>query len=204
MSIKESRTDVLIVGAGPVGLSLAIMLAQMKHLFACIYDLNLGRKRFFRQLGVLEAITQKGRTANIGFGAFYQGEHLYDVSLPLSNSSCPYYVGLEQSETELILTARLKELGVEIEKGIVLESFVFKKDQQVAESALVSSVEDKEKERISFIYVVGCDGGHSLTRNLAGISFSGENVNIGLTLCDVVVKTNLKKIPSGKFNDLRA
>lgn len=222
MSPKESQTDVLIVGAGPVGLSLAIMLAQMGINFRIIGNIVLSsvltkiEKRtestpysrafaiqsrtleVFRQLGVLEATSTKGRIGNLGFQTFYRGKPLFDVNLPPSSSSCPYLVGLEQSETELILSTRLSEFGVEVEKGTALESFVFSEGRGEAESALVSNLETQEKQIISFKYVVGCDGGHSVSRKLAGIPFSGEKVNIGLALCDATVETDLGSNRFGK------
>ncbi|KAI0244095.1 hypothetical protein L0F63_002088 [Massospora cicadina] len=105
-------------------------------------------QEIFQQLGVLNTISSKGRVDTLRVQLYYNGKALSEFGFPPSESSCPYTVGLVQSETEKVLLERLAELGFEVEKGIELRSLNFNNGQVEAKSALVSSLADGAQETI--------------------------------------------------------
>lgn len=100
----------------------------------------------------------------------------FDLSdLPFAN------LGLPQNDTERVLTRHLASLGVEIERGVTLESLT-QTDGEV-ETVLARGPDEKEEAR--FRYVIGCDGAHSAVRRALGISFEGSPIPAEFMLGDV-------------------
>ncbi len=177
-------TDVLVVGAGPVGLTLAIDLARRGIACRIIEQastyqigtrgrgISLRSQEVFEDLGVLAALFPYDES--IGPGRTYDHDKLVSESNPASFFPAvppPYrpILMLNQQHTEAKLRERLVSYGLNVELGCQLVSFT-----QDAECVVAKVAHAGQSAEIQARYLVGCDGGHSTVRKCAGISFLGE------------------------------
>ena len=177
--------DVVVVGAGPVGLTLACELARHGVGFRLIDSalrpfagsrgktLQPRTLELMEDLGVIERILARGEWTP-PIRTYQQGrestiEHLFGGRLPTPDTPYPRAFTIAQNLTEEILRSRLAELGGRIEYGVELISL----EQSAAEVVLtLSTAMGEESQRAS--YVVGCDGGRSTVRGQLGVSFEGD------------------------------
>ena len=179
------ETQVIVVGAGPVGLMLAgelrlggVAVVVVERLSAPTGEsrasqLNARTMEVFDQRGLLERL---GETQRENLGHF--GGLSFDVSQAPS-----IYAGLwkiPQYRTEAMLQAWAGELGADIRRGHELRGVHVTNDWVEAEvDHLGGSV------RLRAQYLVGCDGEHSTVRRLAGFDFPGTDVTRELLRADV-------------------
>ncbi|HEX6554695.1 MAG TPA: FAD-dependent monooxygenase [Ktedonobacteraceae bacterium] len=178
-------TDVLVVGAGPVGLTLAIDLAR-RGITCRIIDqapaypigtrgrgISLRSQEVFEDLGVLEPLSAYAEPL-VPWRYYDQDNKLVREINPASNPVVlppPYraILMISQQHTEAVLRERLASYGLHVELDCQLTGFTQDTDRVVAKVAHVG-----KSEEIKAQYLVGCDGGHSTVRKCAGISFLGE------------------------------
>ncbi|MBV9631380.1 MAG: FAD-dependent monooxygenase, partial [Xanthobacteraceae bacterium] len=172
--------DVLVVGAGPVGLTLAAELAR--HGTRCrIIDKLPEPSPYCRAIGVtprtLEVWDDMGivRTM-IDAGLWIRGlRSIIHPHAPIDEvpqlSDLPYaQLGLPQYETERLLTRHLNQYGLHIERGVSLASL----GQDANQVEVELEHENGKAEKTAFQYVVGCDGAHSAVRHALKIPFEGD------------------------------
>lgn len=180
------KIDVLICGAGPVGLSLAIVCAQ--HGISCAVIEKMASKppyskalaiwsntlEAFETMGVVEEVLSRGiplQQIQWGFGK--KGTSFLSLKV---DSQYSYPIILPQYETEDILRKRLEALGVKVLYGKELTSF-----QETADGIEAFLHEEK----IEASWLVGADGAHSVVRHLMGVSFEGYAEKETFCLADV-------------------
>ncbi len=187
---------VLIVGAGPTGLTMGIELKRRGIAVRLIDKLQEPAPNS-RALVIhprsLETFERMGEVAGfLEAGAPMRGMALFGdgrirARVPLNSLSdetaYPFVLGLEQSATEALLTERLKALGGGIERGVELKSLA-ERDAAV-EVVLQNAVGPAESG--TYAYVVGCDGAHSAVRRQLGIGFEGEAYPQSFYLADVTL-----------------
>ncbi|MER7767527.1 FAD-dependent monooxygenase [Kitasatospora sp. NPDC096140] len=180
------RAEVLVVGAGPVGLALALGLAragvdcrvierepQFRDRGVRGKGINPRTLEVFDDLGVVDAILDRG-TLDLKVRT-YEGSRLVgEVDPAPGNRPTPDrpYAGmllLGQHHTEEVLRGRLAELGVTVETDTELVGFT-----QDADGVLATVRRSGRTERLDARFLVGCDGGRSSVRKLTGIPFLGE------------------------------
>ncbi|GAB4243799.1 MAG: FAD-dependent oxidoreductase [Candidatus Methylacidiphilales bacterium] len=191
--------DLLIIGAGPVGLALAIEAARYGLSFRLLEKRD-SRSRYSKALGI-SASTQEA-FASMGVAErFYQtGYHpkgvcFHDGKLELGravlsgmvDSPYPDLMILPQRETERLLEERLEELGGSVERGIELVGL----DQQSGQVTARLRGSDGAEMTAQARWLVGCDGAHSTVRHLAGISFDGHPLPNTYVLGDIEVEGTL-------------
>lgn len=186
--------NVLIAGAGPTGLTLAIDLARrgiavrLVDQAAAYFEGSRGdglqprTLEVFEDLGVVDEVMAQG----ISFpamkviidGRFVQERRMAPIVDPTPDSPYPNGRMLGQSRTEAILRAKLAEYGVQVELGTGLETFTQTPD---AVTATLST-----GETVTADYLVGADGGRSTVRKTLGIPFVGTtDESIRMLLGDV-------------------
>ena len=183
---------VLIVGAGPVGMTMASELARY-GVAVRIVDKAAQRTDKSKALVLwsrtLELLDRGGGSApfvDAGFKAeavnFIAGDRAIGrVSMESVQSPYPYGLMLPQSETERLLEERLRDLGISVERQVELTTFT--SGDHGVEARLRHA--DGHEETVSADWLVGCDGAHSAVRHCLGATFSGETLNSDWMLADV-------------------
>jgi 2-polyprenyl-6-methoxyphenol hydroxylase-like FAD-dependent oxidoreductase len=191
--------DVLVVGAGPVGLTVAAELAR--HGASCrIVDRLAVPLPYCRAIGVtsrtLEVWDDMGiAEAMIDAGLWLRGgRSILNGGPPQDSmtdlSDLPYgALGVPQPETERVLTTHLARLGVAVERQVTLNALT-QDDLGVSAELLHAG---GTVSRDVFRYVVGCDGSRSTVRRAMGIAFEGDHFDMGFILGDVVLDTDLPR-----------
>jgi 2-polyprenyl-6-methoxyphenol hydroxylase-like FAD-dependent oxidoreductase len=181
---EKQILDVLIIGAGPVGLTLAIDLAR-RNVSCRILEqsptyqigtrgrgISLRTQQVFDDLGILEALQSYDEgmppTRNYEQGKLINEVDMASLFPPASPPYRPFLM-INQEHIEAVLRARLASYGKSVELGTQLVSFT-----QDAERMIAQVTHAGKAEEIQARYLVGCDGGHSTVRKGAGIPFLGE------------------------------
>jgi 2-polyprenyl-6-methoxyphenol hydroxylase-like FAD-dependent oxidoreductase len=174
--------DVLVVGAGPTGLTLAAQL-QAFGATVRIVDRQLDRVHESRALGVqprtLEVLRGLGLAEELiarGNDAVWVQLHaggrvvrIRLFRLGLDDTAYPFLLFVSQAETEQILLDHLAGCGRPVERGVELVGF--HADPDAVTCTLVHR--DGRTEQVRARYLVGCDGAGSTVRHGAGIPFQG-------------------------------
>jgi len=184
--------EVLVVGAGPVGLTMAAELAR--HGRRCrIIDRLDAPSGYCKAIGVtprtLEVWEDMGvAPAMIDAGLWITGMRTmiagtaHDVVPDLSD--LPYgHLGIPQYATERVLGEHLARFGIEVERGVALDGLRNEGGRVIADLRHG----DGRGESAEFRYVVGCDGAHSAVRRGLGIGFPGDAFPMGFMLGDVAI-----------------
>ncbi|HEV7579392.1 MAG TPA: FAD-dependent monooxygenase [Mycobacterium sp.] len=183
-------TDVLVVGAGPTGLTLATSLVARGIRTVVIDELAQGANTSraaavnARTLEVLEDLDVARRMVKAGLIAprftVREGPRvLIPVDFSGLPTQYPYTLMLSQADTERLLLERLHELGGEVIRPKTLRRVMQDTD------GVTATFEDGESIRAG--YIVGADGMHSTVRDQAGIGFAGGEFAESFVLADVRV-----------------
>jgi 2-polyprenyl-6-methoxyphenol hydroxylase-like FAD-dependent oxidoreductase len=180
--LNRDPLEVLVVGAGPTGLTLA---AQLRALGATvrIVDRQLDRVHESRALGVqprtlevLRGLGVAGELVARGNDAvwlqLHSGGRVVRVrlfGLGLDDTEFPFLLLVSQADTEQVLGDHLAAGGIPVERGAELVGF--HADPDVVTCTLRHR--DGRSEQVRVRYLVGCDGAHSAVRQGAGIPFQG-------------------------------
>jgi len=186
-----ASTDVLIVGAGPTGLTLAIALKQAGIDYLLIDRLPEGQntsRAAVIHAHTLEALEPLGVTGTlVERGLPLERFALRDRDRPLVQlrfdglpSAHRYILMIPQDETERVLAARLAALGGAVHRGVAATAI-----EQDAEGARVTMTTPDGERMVRARYVVGGDGMKSLVREAAGIAFDGDAFEGAFVLADV-------------------
>lgn len=191
MTTTPSDIDVLIVGAGPVGLFLAHECRR--HGMRCrLVETRASQSQYSKALAVMprtmEIFDMAGVAASFAEAANpVTGIAIVDPSRTLARmrfapeeSPYPCVAMVPQDVTERLLLDALRSAGGDVEY----------------ETSFVSAVQDDEgvsvtldkgggRQETRAAYVVGCDGAHSAVRHLLGLSFEGQTYDAHFMLADV-------------------
>jgi 2-polyprenyl-6-methoxyphenol hydroxylase-like FAD-dependent oxidoreductase len=184
--------DVIVAGAGPVGLTLATELALAGRRVVVI-DKDAERD------GQSKAMTLQPRTAEIfdlrgllsraapdeigRMAGHFAG---FPLSLDILGTRYPYQVGILQARVEAVLEQRLTELGGELRRSWELTGA--DQDEQ--------GVTVHGPETLRARYLAGCDGARSTVRTLLGVAFSGTPATRYTTITDVVLADGTAELPT--------
>lgn len=183
--------DVLIVGAGPTGLTLGLELQRAGVRAILIDQLASGQNtsraavihahtlEVLEGLGVADALLSQGLRLE-GFSLRDRDHSLVALRFDELPSRHAYLLMLTQDVTERVLRDQLAQGGQQVRWGCTLRGL---RDDAGGVTATVESPAGVEIIRARF--VVGADGMHSFVRHAAGIGFSGESYEDSFVLADV-------------------
>ncbi|MDI4233646.1 FAD-dependent oxidoreductase [Bradyrhizobium sp. Arg237L] len=184
---------IVVVGAGPVGLSLAIDLAQRGQPVVLLDDADrIGEgsraicfsKRsleFWDRLGVGDRMVEKGVVWSVG-KIFHGASQLYQFNLlPEDGHKRPAFINLQQFYAEAYLVDRVRELpAIDLRwrnRVIALES---------RNDGVALTIETPEGSyTIRAAFVIACDGARSSLRKLVGAEFAGQVFEDQFLIADV-------------------
>ncbi|NYJ04271.1 FAD-dependent monooxygenase [Petropleomorpha daqingensis] len=186
--------DVLVVGAGPTGLTLAAQLSAF-GVPPVLVDAATDRVHESRALAVqprtlevlrpfgvsdeLVARGSRGVRLRITAGRRVVHAPLFDVGA--GDTAYPFLLFVSQAETEAVLAEHLTHRGIAIRRGVRLESFHQDGDR------LLCTLRDPDGAAgtVAARWVVGCDGARSTVREQAGIAFTGGRYPQTFCLADL-------------------
>jgi 2-polyprenyl-6-methoxyphenol hydroxylase-like FAD-dependent oxidoreductase len=205
--------DVLVVGAGPVGLLLGTEL-QRDGVAVKVIDRMPGRQFFCKALGVtprtLEifadlGIVDRAIEAGVwltGVETWVDGAMVPARTMRVPEVGLPYgSLSLAQYETERLLEAAFAEHGGQVEYGCTLESFSHDGSDGSDGNAVVARLTGPQGEALSMRckWLVGCDGAHSKVRSGLGLTFEGERYPQTFALADVDLVWSYPRGPMYRF-----
>lgn len=185
-------TDILIVGAGPVGLTMAAELARygiaVRLIDRCAHPTETSKAlvlwsrtlELMDRMGCTQAFLDAGlraHGASIRSGGRVLGRPRFDDIASAYN----FALMIPQRDTERLLAAHLETLGVEVERRVELLSF--SEGEGHVEARLRQA--DGSEETIQVPWLIGCDGAHSTVRHGLGVEFRGSAQGDDWLLADV-------------------
>ena len=195
---RANPIDVLIVGAGPTGLTLACQLRRLGVDFRIIdknQEPSTTSKAIGLQYRVSEVLTWMGLfdrflsrgVTGTGVSFYAGGERILHLRLDRLHGMSgrgafePKSIVLPQSVTESLLIEDLAERGGEVERGTSFVEFTQESDGVVSRIRRL----DGGEEVVGSRYLVGCEGPHSAIRKQAGLSFEGKTYPVSYFMADV-------------------
>jgi 2-polyprenyl-6-methoxyphenol hydroxylase-like FAD-dependent oxidoreductase len=185
----------MIVGAGPIGLSLAIMLKKWGVSFRII-EKNAGPStatkamaihsrtlEIFRDLGVAEQAISDGFTIN-QFSVQSNAKRVLNYNFSYLDTTYPLLLSLPQPQTEKILLERLNKLGVDVEWNTELVDI----DNQPGSVRMTLHHADGVDEAFTSRWVVACDGARSNIRKRLEMTFEGSSYDRFFMLADADIE----------------
>ncbi len=192
----RSTAPVVIAGAGPVGLSLALSLAQA-GIQSIILEKNNGLESYSRAIlipartldifagwGVLDTALQAGNYSpcleayDAGSGKVAMTIDFTDLKDRSANAG---FLFLPQDRTEALLLAALRSTGAcDVRFGATVSGF-----SQDEHGVTIEASEGNASVKFHAQYFVGCDGGHSIVRQHLGLELLGKTHKARVLLADV-------------------
>jgi len=193
-SIATAETPILVVGAGPTGLTLACELARhgapvriVEKLAAVLpwcraTGVHARSLEIFQDLGVVDAFVTEGEKVR-GTSQYANGERFLHARYAEVDSPYPFTIAIGENRTEEILEALLNRLGVQVERETELVAMSERLD---GVDAILKRANGGE-ERVLTPWLVGCDGSHSTVRHRNRQRFPGEMDPHAFIVADVVL-----------------
>jgi len=187
------QTKILIVGAGPTGLALAITLQQAGVDYLLVDKLAAGLNtsraavihahtlEMLEPTGVVEELETRGRRLQ-HFSVRDGDRALLRLKFDTLPTRFNHILMIPQQETEAVLADRLASLGGRVHRGVSALSL------RETGAGYEVRLETPAGERTVFAdFVVAGDGMHSVVRDSAGIGFDGDSYADSFVLADVAM-----------------
>jgi 2-polyprenyl-6-methoxyphenol hydroxylase-like FAD-dependent oxidoreductase len=186
---------VMVIGAGPVGLTLACELyrhgvpcriieqASEPHQHSKAFAVHARTLEVFTQMGVAPEMLAQGQP--VAEANFFSGrKRMLRTSFKELDVPYPYFLALPQYLVERTLEKQLNQLGGKVERGVALTHIA----QNGHLPTLTLTHSQQEEETVNPTWVVGCDGGRSAVRKQLAIPFTGRASDMGFIVVDAKVK----------------
>jgi 2-polyprenyl-6-methoxyphenol hydroxylase-like FAD-dependent oxidoreductase len=196
--MTRQHVDVLVVGAGPVGLTAAAELRRRGVNVRCVdaatqhnvstkaLGLQARTLELLERLGVVEAAVARGLPVR-RFNIMSEEHRIAKFDLGGLDSPYPYLLMLPQNTTEEILRDRLSELRTQVERGVELMGVT--QDADGVDAVLRRAGGHSEHLRADWL--VAADGAHSWVRHELGLQFEGGAFREEFATADVRVHWDL-------------
>ncbi|HEY1960623.1 MAG TPA: FAD-dependent oxidoreductase [Polyangiaceae bacterium] len=195
--MENHSIDVLVVGAGPTGLFLALLLAKL-GVSVRVVDAAEGpgttsralavqarTLEFYRQVGLVDEVLERGLVfgdVNLWRG----GERVAHVDLSnLGEGISPYPFGLifPQDQHERLLIERLEREGVKVERRVTVHEL-----EDRGGSVIVRATAPDGERTYEAKLVAGCDGARSAVRKAIGVGFPGGTYEHVFYVADILAE----------------
>jgi 2-polyprenyl-6-methoxyphenol hydroxylase-like FAD-dependent oxidoreductase len=171
----------LIVGAGPVGLTLACLLSKYEIPYRIIdkspqpvmqtkaAGLWARTLEAFHHLGLAESFLEAAHRSYSGH-VFSGGQERVHLDLSKIASHYNFVTLIPQHQTEAFLSEHLSRQGVKVERGVKLVALA-------GQSATLEPVAGGDSSTQDYRFIFGCDGAHSQVRKEIGATFEGAKLD---------------------------
>jgi 2-polyprenyl-6-methoxyphenol hydroxylase-like FAD-dependent oxidoreductase len=192
-------TEVLIVGAGPTGLVLALWLQRLGVSVRIIdktaepgttsraLAVQARTLEFYRTMDLANEVVERGLdVAAVNFWA--NGKHVARGALSeIGRGLTPFprVVIFPQDQHERLLIEHLRRAGVEVERRTELLGFDDRGDRVIVR---LGRGDAQAPETCEVAYVAGCDGAHSIVRSALDIGFPGGTYDHVFYVADVLLR----------------
>ncbi|MFQ6398887.1 FAD-dependent oxidoreductase [Nocardia sp. KC 131] len=185
-------TAVVIVGAGPAGLTAAITLADAGVDFVLLDQLAEGTNtsraavvhartlEMLKELGIADELITRGVVVPT-FTVHDGGRTLATVGFDNLPTEYPYTLMVPQDTTETVLLGRLRKAGGDVHRPYEITRVVEENDAVTVEYTDGTG----SSGAIRADYLIGADGMHSVVREQANIGFTGDTYPASFVLADV-------------------
>ena len=186
-----ARAEVVVVGAGPTGLTLACELRRRGVQVTVVERraapsvqpkalvLWTGALEVLHHLGLAREVERRGLQLTAA-SYWAQGRRVGHVDFPAIVEDVQGPLCLPQSDVEQLLLDRLRSLGGRVEWNTCLTAL----DEKTGRVRVTLTGPDGAEQVLDADWVVGCDGAHSAVRDLAGLSLDGSTYPEGFVLVD--------------------
>lgn len=193
------NTDVLIAGAGPVGLTAAIELTR-RGVDCRVVDPLAEPPQYAKAVGVqprtLEVFESMGVVTRIldaaiqmhGQILYVNGENVGQIDLTIPPDVPFGFVAIPQYATERILRDELALRSVPIERGLRVTGV-----DQDDDGVRATLAGDGGEQTVQASYLIGADGAHSVVRKALGLTFEGAAFEEQYMLGDVEVDWSMPR-----------
>ncbi len=202
---------VLIVGAGPTGLTAALELSRFGIPFRIIDKLpsppttsraigvQARTLELFQQRGLAEDLVARGHPIK-GASVHGDGKHLFRFEFTGIGSRFNYVLALAQTEMERMLAQVIESRGAKVERGV--ELVAFSQDPSSHEPNPIEAVlrhADGRLEDLRAAWLIAADGAHSLVRATLDLPFKGKTIDAEFVLGDIHVTGDLSREDASLF-----
>ena len=193
MNTATAKTLILVVGAGPTGLTMAAELTR--HGIPCrIIDQKSGvtdktkalsvqsrTMEVFEDMGIIDEVIERGRIVS-GFSFYNEDQRIFQVASGDLDTPYPFNMLYPQFETERSLYNHLKSLGTKVEWNTEILELQQENGIKVSLQDADGNVESLEPD-----YLIACDGGRSFCRKALDIKLKGETFDSEFIIADLTL-----------------
>jgi 2-polyprenyl-6-methoxyphenol hydroxylase-like FAD-dependent oxidoreductase len=194
----DRAAEVLVVGAGPTGLVLALWLSRLGVSVRVVdkasepgttsraLAVHARTLELYRQIGLADEVVEEGLRLG-AINLWVRGKHAARAAvgdIGKSLSPFPYILMFPQDRHEKLLIEWLGRAGVEVERPVTLV------DYQERDDGVIARLEapDGAKAECRFAYIAGCDGAHSRVREILNVGYPGGTYERLFYVADVELR----------------
>ena len=200
MSTSQQKPKVLIIGAGPTGLTAAFELSRLGIPVRIVdrmaepattsraIGVQARTLELFEQRGLVQRMLAKGNRGVAG-SIYGDGKRIFRLEFAHNGSEYGYLLVISQVETEATLRAALEREGVSIERGVEFIAL-----SQTDHGDLVTGIlkhADGSLEEVQTEYLIDCEGAHSVSRTTLDLQFAGKTRKESYALGDLYIDGDL-------------
>lgn len=196
LTAPPEHFPVIIVGAGPVGMTMALGLARFNIPCLILNDddqlsdgsraicLQRSTLEIFDRLSCARSMVEKGVTWQVG-RIFYGQDELFRINLPNSKTEkFPPFINLQQFYTEQYLLEALQQYP----QADLRWNHKVIELSQTAEQVAVTAETPVGQRRFTADYLIGADGAKSTVRHSLKLDFVGKTYHDRFLICDIKAK----------------
>jgi 2-polyprenyl-6-methoxyphenol hydroxylase-like FAD-dependent oxidoreductase len=198
--VKSQSSTVLIVGAGPTGMTAAMELARLQIPVRIVektpepattsraIGVQARTLELFAQRGMVEPMLQKGNRAVAG-SIYGEGKRVFRLDFSHNGSEYGYMMFISQAETEGLLRSELERRGVAIEREVEFVALGLPEHSDLVTAVLKHP--DGSLEEVDCAYLIDTEGAHSIGRMTLDLQFKGKTREEDYALTDVYIDGDL-------------